>query len=54
MSDTRHPCKGCTARRAACHGSCEAYKQWRAAIAAYNARTNAVADDFRSDSIYRG
>ena len=22
------PCKGCTNRHTACHGSCEAYKSW--------------------------
>ena len=22
------PCKGCTERHTACHGSCEAYKNW--------------------------
>lgn len=22
------PCKGCTDRHVACHGSCEAYKKW--------------------------
>lgn len=23
------PCKGCTERHTACHGSCEAYKAWK-------------------------
>ncbi len=23
------PCKGCTNRHTACHGECEAYKEWR-------------------------
>lgn len=23
------PCKGCEARKADCHGSCEAYKGWK-------------------------
>ena len=28
MNETS-PCKGCTNRHTACHGSCELYKEWR-------------------------
>ena len=31
------PCAACTGRHAACHGTCEAYKEWKASRDARNA-----------------
>lgn len=38
------PCKGCTDRHTACHGSCEAYLEWRNRFQAQQAHFEANKD----------
>jgi len=38
----KSPCMGCVKREVGCHGRCGAYKEFRAAIDAKNAKRNEI------------
>lgn len=48
---TKGPCLGCENRHTACWGTCEAYKEWSAAMKDVNKRRQADAKKF--DTIWK-